>query len=241
MTSDNPMRLLIVDDEPGMLRTLRRIMTAKGFEVETAASGEEAVERAGAWRPACILMDIRMPGMNGVEAFREIKSRSPGVRVMFMTAYAGSSLVDEALREGGLAVLPKPLDIDALCERIAAAAAERPLLVVDDDRAFCESLARVLATQGFDVRTVQRPADAVEAFRERPRGVVLLDMKLNGSSGLDLLKLLREINPETVAILMTGFADVESLMRQAAAEGVRECFTKPIDLDRLLTTIQQLD
>ncbi|HUG92863.1 MAG TPA: response regulator [Planctomycetaceae bacterium] len=238
MTGNKPMRLLIVDDEPGMLRTLRRIMMVKGFEVETAASGEEAVERTRAWRPDCILMDIRMPGMNGVEAFRQIRERSPATRVVFMTAYAGSSLVDEALNEGGLAVFPKPLDIDALCEQIAAAAAERPLLVVDDDQAFCQSLARVLAAKGFDVRTVHRVAEAIETFRQRPRGVVLLDMKLNGSSGLELLKQLREINPDIVAILMTGFADLEPLMRQAAEDGVRECFIKPIDIDRLLETIE---
>lgn len=237
MTGNESMRLLIVDDEPGMLRTLRRIMSVKGFKVETAASGEEAVERTGTWRPDCILMDIRMPGMNGVEAFQRIKAQFPGTRVVFMTAYAGSSLVEEALREGGLGVYPKPLDIDALCEQIAAAAAERPLLVVDDDQAFCNSLARVLGSKGFNVRTVYTFAEAIEAFRQRPRGVVLLDLKLNGASGLELLTQLREINPEIVAILMTGFADLQTRLHDAGQQGVRDCFLKPVDIDRLIETI----
>ena len=237
MTGNKSMRLLIVDDEPGMLRTLKRIMSVKGFDVETAASGEEAVERTAAWRPDCILMDIRMPGMNGVEAFQRIKAQFPGTRVVFMTAYAGSSLVEEALREGGLGVYPKPLDIDALCGQIAAAAAERPLLVVDDDQAFCNSLARVLESKGFDVCTVCTFAEAIEAFRRRPRGVVLLDLKLNGASGLELLTQLREINPEIVAILMTGFADLQTRLQDMDQEGVRDCFLKPVDIDRLLETI----
>ncbi|MEX0704084.1 MAG: response regulator [Planctomycetales bacterium] len=238
MKTNSPMRLLIVDDEPGMLRTLRRIMAVKGFEVETAASGEEAVERTESWRPDCVLMDIRMPGMNGVEAFQQIKERAPGTLAIFMTAYSGSSLVDEAVAEGGLDVFPKPLDIDALCERITAAAAEQPLLIVDDDQGFCNSLERVLKSKGYDVRAVQTFDAALAAFRSRPRGIVLLDMRLNGHSGLELLERVRQINPHITAILMTGHADLETQMRQALCSGLCACWTKPLDLDRLLEAIR---
>jgi ActR/RegA family two-component response regulator len=58
-------------------------------------------------------------------------------------------------------------------------------------------------------------------------------MKLNGDSGLELLTQLRGINPEVVAILMTGFAELQDTAR----EGVRECFLKPVDIDRLIETI----
>ncbi|MEX0702981.1 MAG: response regulator [Planctomycetales bacterium] len=238
MSSHTPTRLLIVDDEPGMLRTLKRIMAVKGFDVDTAASGEEAVERAAAWRPDCALMDIRMPGMNGIEAYRQIRQRSPRTLVIFMTAYAGSALVDEALAQGGLGVFPKPLDIDMLCERIAAAAAERPLLIVDDDHAFCQSLARVLETKGYDVRSVHTFDEALRAFEVRPRGVVLLDMRLNGHSGLELLDRLKHINPDIMAVLMTGYMELEMQMRQALRSGLCACLTKPLDLDRLLEAIR---
>lgn len=238
MSTNSQKRLLIVDDEPGMLRTLRRIMAVKGFEVETAASGEEAVERAASWRPDAILIDIRMPGMNGVEAFRQIKERSPNSSVVFMTAYSGSSLVDEAVAEGGIAVLPKPLDIDTLCDRIAVAAAERPLLIVDDDSGFCDSLDRVLKAKGYDVHAVRSYEEALAAFRKRPRGIVLLDMRLNGHSGLELLEELRAINPDVTAVLMTGYTDLEPQMCHALSAGLCTCFTKPIDIERLLEAIR---
>lgn len=108
--------LLVVDDDLGMVATLSDILQASGYSVETATDGLEATEwvRAHERAPDCILMDIRMPGVNGVDAFREIKRLAPECRVIFMTAYSNSGLVDEARDEGAVDVLPKPLDLERL-------------------------------------------------------------------------------------------------------------------------------
>lgn len=115
-------RLLVVDDNEGMVATLRDILGAAGYRIDVAFSGLEAVERVRACRPDGILMDIRMPGMNGVEAFREIKRLSPESFVIFMTAYAASALVEDAKREGAIEVIPKPLDLQHVMSLIVRTA-----------------------------------------------------------------------------------------------------------------------
>lgn len=124
-------RILVVDDEPDMARGLRRVLMLKGFEVQIAESGEEAIERALAWTPDGVLMDLRMPGIDGVKAYRQIRVACPNCFVVFMTAYSG--MVEYAREEGAVAVLTKPLDPESTCGLIATALAFRPVVVVDDD------------------------------------------------------------------------------------------------------------
>ena len=116
MSDSTRLNLLVVDDEPDMLQSMRRILKAKGFSVEIANSGEEAVRAAQDHQPDGILMDIKMPGINGVEAFRQIRAQCPDVFVIFMTGY--SELVREAEAEGPVAVLSKPVDPGHVCELI---------------------------------------------------------------------------------------------------------------------------
>ena len=108
--SGEPLNLLLVDDEPDMVRGLGRILRSRGYRVHVAHNGEEAVRQATELQPDGVLMDIRMPGMNGVEAFRHIRRACPNTFVLFMTAY--SDMADEARNEGAVDVLSKPLEVD---------------------------------------------------------------------------------------------------------------------------------
>ena len=117
----SPPTVLVVDDYEGAVETLTDILTAKQYQVETARSGEEAISLAGSTAFDAILMDIVMPGVNGVEALRSIKSVAPGTNVIMMTAYSRHELVEQARKAKAVAVLPKPLDMDrllALLERM---------------------------------------------------------------------------------------------------------------------------
>jgi len=104
--------VLIVDDDAGMVESLCDILSEKDYRAEGAASGEEAIEKAGRRPFDCFLMDIKMPGKNGVDTFRELKRMYPDAYVVFMTAYSSSELVDEAKKEGAVEVLAKPLDLE---------------------------------------------------------------------------------------------------------------------------------
>ncbi len=104
--------ILVVDDNVSLLKTLSFILKRKGYAVTMAADGQEAVNEVMQRAFDIIFMDIKMPGMNGVEAYKNIKKIRSDAAVVMMTAYSLEKLVQEALRAGVLAVLSKPLDID---------------------------------------------------------------------------------------------------------------------------------
>ena len=106
--------MLIVDDDPGMAATLADILTDMGYEVAVAENGYRAIEMTRQNKYDLALMDIKMPGINGVETFKKVKWISPQTRVIMMTAYSEEDLVREALKEGAYAVIYKPIDIDKL-------------------------------------------------------------------------------------------------------------------------------
>ncbi|HKV44325.1 MAG TPA: response regulator [bacterium] len=102
-------RILLVDDEALIRMGMRAILKDLGYEVVgEAADGGEALEKAAALRPDVVLMDIKMPGMNGLEATRRIMASHP-VPIIVLTAYNQRSLVEEAADAGVLAYLMKPV------------------------------------------------------------------------------------------------------------------------------------
>jgi len=113
-------KILIVDDDQRMARTLKDILTVKGYEADVAHSGPEALVKMAETHFDCLLSDIKMPEMNGVALFRAIRKSRPDLPVVLMTAYAHDELVKDGLEEGILAVLAKPLDINALLSFFSA-------------------------------------------------------------------------------------------------------------------------
>lgn len=114
MSAEDKLRILVVDDEQRMAITAAAILRAKGYYAETAFSGSEAVEKVKADSFDTVLMDIKMQGMNGVEAFAKIKSFAPAMPVVLMTAYSDDELFSQARKQGVRDILTKPLDFDAL-------------------------------------------------------------------------------------------------------------------------------
>ncbi len=114
------MSILIVDDNPHICITLRDIFKVSGFQIEIASSGLEALEIFSVEKIECVLTDIIMPFMNGVELYKKLKQIRSDIPVVMMTGYSNNDLVEEGICEGVLEVLTKPLDIDYLVQRISA-------------------------------------------------------------------------------------------------------------------------
>lgn len=118
---DDKIILLIVDDMDMAVKSLADILGLDGYQVRTATSGAEALDIFDEEKIDCVLTDIKMPNMNGVELLGKIKQRKVEVPVLMMTAYATDKLVDEGMKAGAYKTLYKPLKIDNLRKQVAAA------------------------------------------------------------------------------------------------------------------------
>lgn len=160
--------VLIVDDDPSLRWTMSLILERKGYVTETAADGAEAVARIREKPFDIVLMDIRMPVLNGVQALRQIKVIRPQTVVAMMTAYAVEDLIQDALSEGAYAILDKPVDIEdviALIEKSLKARRSILILIVDDDQPTRDTLYNILTKQGYEVCLARRGKDAVALAR----------------------------------------------------------------------------
>ena len=113
-------KILMVDDEAQFRSTTERILTRRGFQTILAASGEEALEKLDQ-RPDVVVLDVKMPGMDGHQTLKEIKKRSPDLPVIMLTGHGALPSAQEALDKGAFDYLAKPCDIDILAAKIGDA------------------------------------------------------------------------------------------------------------------------
>lgn len=106
--------VLVIDDQPGIRRLLAEVLQEDGYDVAVAANGQEALQKVKEITPALILMDMKMPGMDGLETFRELRKIGKAERVIMMTAYGELELVKEAINLGAYKYITKPFDINVI-------------------------------------------------------------------------------------------------------------------------------
>ncbi len=107
-------RVLVVDDEPDAVELLQEFLAAKGYEVFTAGDGEEALRQVKEQRPHLILLDIRMPKLNGLEVLRRVREFDREVGVIMVTAVNEEETGRQALKLGAFDYITKPLDLHYL-------------------------------------------------------------------------------------------------------------------------------
>jgi two-component system response regulator (stage 0 sporulation protein F) len=106
-----PKTILIVDDQKGVRRLLEELFKMEGWNVYTASDGIEAVSQVKASSPDIVLMDMKMPNMNGLESSQQILALYPDMRIIMMTAYGEMDVVKKALEVGVRRCITKPFDI----------------------------------------------------------------------------------------------------------------------------------
>lgn len=234
-----PANILVVDDEPDTCENLRDILTDLGFHVDIATDARSALRLVDEQPYDIALLDLKMPGMGGLELYREIHQRRASTVALIITAYASSETAASALRAGAWRILSKPIDFPALLKQIDSALEQPLLMVVDDDRDLCSSLWDVLRDQGFRVALAHRTDEARRGLASREFEVVIIDMKLPDSDGLEVLHLVRESHPGTKTILITGYrSEMEARIRQALARGADAVCYKPFDTHELLAQLR---
>ncbi len=230
--------ILVVDDLRSMRLTLGGILEDEGYTVMTVEDGYQAIEAVRKRHFDVIFIDIKMPGIDGVQTFREIKKIDPGAAVVMMTAYSVEQLVKEALEEGAYAIIYKPFDINMVIAVIEELLTKQTLvLVVDDHFADRETLKTILEEKGYRVATASDGAEAIDMVRSRHYDIIFLDVRLPDMTGFETFEQVKKIDPRATVIMMTGYAE-EDLIRSAIGSGAYTCLRKPFDMSKVITLVE---
>jgi two-component system, NtrC family, response regulator HydG len=234
-------RILVVDDEVDTCANLSDILSDLGYLVDVAYDGPSAIDLVQRNTYDVALLDLKMPGMDGLQLYRRIKQLQAGTVAIVVTAYASSSTANEALTAGAWQVVSKPVDLSKLLLLVDEAVGQPVLLIVDDDHDLCESLWDLLRERGYRVCLAHDPLEAAARLRQRTHHVVLIDMKLPKGSGAEVFRLVRQANPEARTVLITGLrGEMEQLVQRTLAAGADAACYKPFDVPALLATLERL-
>lgn len=241
MTSDTIASVLVVDDDIDTCRNLSDILTDLGYEVAVAHDGTAALELVREQPFDVALLDLKMPGMDGLTLYREIKKLRAGTVAIVISAFASVENESAAYAEGCVRVLAKPVNFNQLLPLLGTALQQPTILVVDDDRDLCANLWDVLRHHGYRVCLAHDEEQAKSRLLERRFDLVLIDMKLPKGDGSSVLLQVRAENPDARVVLITGFrGEMEAVIQRALTDGADTVLYKPFDMPLLLDTVQQL-
>lgn len=134
------MKMMLVDDEERFLSTTKKLLSRKGYDVLTASSGSEALEKLITENVHVVILDVKMPGMDGITTLKQIKKRFPLIEVIMLTGHGTIESAVDGLKSGATDYLTKPTDIDELVRKAEEAFEKRQRL---------EEKIRVAQTRSF--------------------------------------------------------------------------------------------
>ena len=236
------LKILLVDDNEEFSLNVKDVLELKEYEVLTAGDGFKALDVMKQIGIDLVLMDIKMPVMNGVETYRKMKEIAPRTPVIMVTAFAVEELIRESFRNGAFCCLRKPIDFEKLFVMIKDALPNGSMiLVVADDENLCKNIKDVLGQKGYRVTTALDSYAAIHRAEEHDFDIMLLDMKLPPLNGLETYLKIKDIRPNMVVIAITDYlAEIGDMVEDAVQEGVYACIEKPIDMDQLFSLLEQI-
>lgn len=258
-TFKNPIRMLLVDDEEEFLLATSQALGRRGFEVTAAPNGVTALDKVASEPFDVVVLDVKMPDISGLEVFNQIRARLPHIPVILLTGHPSIDDTFTTSKQGIADYLSKPVDLDELARKArhavsewagkshsevdvadAEAIADRiTVMIVDDETELLDSLQRIFARRKIRTITAESGAKALALLQQEPIDVMVLDVKMPGMDGLEVLRRVKDKHPAVQVILLSGHPSVE-----AALEGVRlgasEYLKKPADIDELIAAIARL-
>lgn len=237
-------KILAVDDELDVLEYLASYLPLVGYELETASGGMEALAKVNAFRPDVILLDILMPGVDGMAVLRDVKKHYPSIKVIIITATRTQKA--ELLAEGADDVLYKPLDLTELSERVklllpaggeaAAAGAEYArLLIVEDETEISDYLKEIVFDPlGYEVYTAEDADKAYAVCKDKRPHIVIVDLAIPSTHhGYNLIQRLAHTAdfpvPKSIIIATAALGNASDELRRKGYPVI----DKPIDYERL--------
>lgn len=237
--------ILVVDDEESIQTLLVRFLS-KMHHAVGVGTGEEAVEMARQQKFDVVFLDMRMPGMDGLDTLRALKKIHPEVRVVIITGYAEDERLFAALQEGAITCLKKPFHIEEIKNIIAqnvGVVLDAPLkiLVVDDDEIFRKLFLKLNSDPKYTVSAVCDAQGALNSLVTGAYDICFIDIILPGISGFELYDECRKIFPQTKIVLFTGSDEKFEKILSKTGREANFSLKKPFALNDVVDIIDRIE
>lgn len=245
--------ILVVDGDPNVRTRLHQRFDRSGFRTHEAPSAAEACRFLGRHDLDAVVIDLASLGRDALGLIRSVRKERCPAEVIVLTGPATVSLAIEAMKLGVFDDLLVPVDVDALTRRIRAAAQKRrealtqqrrnpmkkfKVLLVDDEEEFIKSLSERLHLRDMASDIALDGEAALEFVTNETPDVMVLDLRMPGIDGLEVLKRVKEKYPAVQVIILTGHGSEKD---EAAAKklGAFAYLQKPVNLDELIDKLKK--
>jgi DNA-binding NtrC family response regulator len=234
-------RILVVDDNSKYCESIIDILEMEGYDAVGVHDGFKALETIGEDCFDLVLMDIKMPEMDGVDTFKKLKEISPKTPTIMMTAFAVEDRIREGLRTGAFGAFQKPINYDRLFCSIERSFPDGALVMIaDNNKEFYSGLYDVLVEKGYRVLTAIDGKTAVQLAREKNFDIIIMDKQLPDINGTNTYSAIRNIRPDVPVIGITeNKKEAGGIVDKSVEKGIYAYMEKPLDIDRLLEVIQK--
>jgi diguanylate cyclase (GGDEF)-like protein len=231
--------ILIVDDDISILETVGDIFQERGYNVAMVDNGQRAIKLVSRRYFDVVLMDIRMPGIDGLETYKEVKRIIPTAAVIMMTGDSKEELVKKSIEEGAYTVIYKPFNVKRVIKIVEEALKKPIILIVDDRIEDRDTLRDILAGKGYRTVLAKDGYEAVGFSEKGNFDVILLDIKMPKMDGIETMERIKELRPDAGIIMMTAYS-MEEFIEDSLRKGAYTCLFKPIDVEKMLEAIQKV-
>jgi CheY-like chemotaxis protein len=236
--------ILLVDDEAINLDVLSRRLGREGYLVNQADSGKKALDLMKVQQFDLVILDVRMPGMDGIEVLKQIKAdaKTRATPVIMLSAHSTDKVIRKCLLLGAADYLAKPLIMDLARNRIELnlrnqASLPHPVnsdltfLLVDDHPLNLDLLERMITKLGYRAITASSGPAALKIIEKEKIDLVLLDIIMPGMDGIEALSEIRKMHsPGSLPVIMVTAEDDNATMLDAINDGANDYVTKPYDM-----------
>ncbi len=236
-------KILTIDDDPVLISLLKDRLTDNGFEVASAYNGQEGLEQFREFKPDLIILDIKMPKMDGYSFLMEFKKIGDIRKTPIVVLTAHENMRDIFILEGVNDYLVKPIKTEFLIQKINRhlVNANKKVLIVDDEPSLVELLERRLTANSYDVITAFDGVAGLEKARAEIPDIIVLDVMMPKMDGFNVCRMLKfDERFKSIPIIMLTARKQDIDLETGRQVGADAYLTKPFENEMLLDKMKEL-
>jgi FixJ family two-component response regulator len=240
---NTPTFISVVDDDESTRKSTTLLIESFGFRAAGFESAESLLRSGQLGETLCLIVDVRMPGMNGLQLQSRLAAAGYKIPIIFITAYDDRESRRRAMEAGAVAFLAKPFSDELLLQTLRSALAEQLkakanlISVVDDDESIRRTMTLLIQSFGFQAAVFDSAESLLKSRQLHETSCLIVDVQMPGMNGLQLQRHLASSGYKFPIVFITAYDNEES-RQQALQAGAVAFISKPFDDELLLDTIR---